>query len=166
MRNTQTARTLAALAAAVFLAACASATRRATTVESGGEVSNASVIPANNRPIPVGAERTAPLDQTLGTKESKAGDPFSATVITALRAQDGSMVVPSGAKIEGRVTATDPSDNATKPALIRLAFDRIRFNGQSYPFSAAIIQSNPVQTGQPTAAERNKQIVIGGAVGA
>jgi hypothetical protein len=159
---------LSAAAAFCALAGCAT-TNRATTVESGGEVAASSTVitPANNRTLPAGATLSTTLDQSLGTKVSKAGDTFTATVASTLYASDGSVVVPAGAKIDGRVTALDDSDNATEPALIRLAFDRLRFNGQSYPFTAAVVQSSPVQTTtSPSSADRTKQIVIGGAVGA
>jgi len=159
---------LSAAAALCALAGCASANQRATTVESGGEVATSStvVVPANNRTLPAGATLTTTLDQSLGTKVSKAGDTFTATVLNTLYANDGSVVVPAGAKIEGRVTALDDSDNATEPALIRLAFDRLRFNGRTYPFAAAVVQSSPVQSSDQSSADRTKQIVIGGAVGA
>jgi hypothetical protein len=157
-----------ALGAALVLAGCSAATQRSTTVETGGDVamSSTGVTPANNRSIPSGARLSATLDQSLGTKVSKAGDVFTATVAQTLYASDGSIVVPAGAKIEGRVTATDDSDNAAEPALIRLAFDRIRFNGQSFPFTASIVQSSPVQTSSESGSNRTKNIVIGGAVGA
>lgn len=157
----------AAVSCAVITAGCSQATQRSTTVESGGDVATtSSVTPTNNRTLPSGARLTATLDQTLGTQNSKAGDVFTATVSSNLYATDGSVVVPAGAKIEGRVTAVDDSDNATEPALIRLDFDRLRFSGMSYPFSAAIVSSNAVQTGGQSNAERNRQIIIGGAVGA
>ena len=157
----------ASAAAMIFLLAGCSARQRTTNIESGGDVANsAGVTPANNRSIPVGAHLTATLDQTLGTSTSKVGDTFSATVAYPLRASDGSTVVPAGAKIDGRVTARDDSDHAGDPALLRLAFDRIRFNRQTFAFSAAIVQSNPVQTGSQPSGDRTKQIVIGGAVGA
>ena len=154
----------AALGMAAVLVACGASTQRTTTVESGGEVASAVVTPTDNRMIPAGAQLTASLDQTLGTATSRAGDQFTATVTHSLMASNGSVVVPAGAKIEGRVTARDDSDHAGDPAVIRLAFDRIRFNGQSYPFSAAIVQSNAVQTAERT--DKTKQIVIGGAIGA
>ena len=156
---------IAAVFAAVSTIGCAAATQRSTTVESGGEVATTAVTPANNRTIPTGALVTASLDQALGTKISKAGDTFTATVSHTLYASDGSVVVPAGAKIDGTVTALDDSDNATEPALIRLNFNRIRFNGMSYPFAASISQSNPVQTNDGNA-NKTKQIVIGGVVGA
>lgn len=155
----------AALGMMAVLAGCGASTQRTTTVESGGEVASAVVTPANNRTIPAGAQITATLDQTLGTATSKAGDTFTATVAYSLIASDGSVVVPAGAKIDGRVTARDDSDHAGDPALLRLAFDRIRFNGTSYPFSAAIVQSSAVQTSE-SRGDRTRQIIIGGAVGA
>ena len=155
----------AALGMVAVLAGCGASTQRTTTVESGGEVASAVVTPANNRTIPMGAQITATLDQSLGTATSKVGDTFTATVEQSLIASDGSIVVPAGAKIDGRVTARDDSDHAGDPALIRLAFDRIRFNGQSYPFTAAIVQSNAMQTGE-SRGDRTRQVIIGGAVGA
>jgi hypothetical protein len=154
--------------AGLALGACGIVNRRSTTVESGGDVAGTtmtSVTPLNNRTIPVGMTIVATLDQALGTKISHSGDPFTATVGRAQYARDGSVVIPAGAKIEGRVTALDDSDNATEPALIRLAFDRISFQGRSYPLAAEIVQSHSVQTGMSND-DRTKQIVIGGAVGA
>jgi hypothetical protein len=157
---------LVSLTAALTLGACGLIHRPETTVESSGDVAATTpVTPANNRAIPAGATIVATLDQALGTKISKAGEAFTATVGPTLYAQDGSVVVPAGARIEGHVTALDDSDNATEPALIRLAFDRVTFYGRSYPFAADIVQAHPVENG-PSKNDRTKQIVIGGAVGA
>jgi hypothetical protein len=167
MKFTHASAAVLAAVSVSLLGGCASMNRRPTTVESGGDVmTTGTVTPANNRTIPSGARLTTTLDQSLGTKISKAGDVFTATVSSALYASDGSVVVPAGAKLEGHVTALDDSDNPTEPALIRLDFDRIRFNGTSYPFAAAIVQSNPTQTSEQSNTERTKKIVIGGAVGA
>ena len=153
----------AAVLAALTLAGCAG---RTTNVESGGEVASvSSVTPTNNRTIPSGMTITTTLDQSLGTSISKAGDSFTATVTHNHTASDGSIVIPAGAKVEGRVTATDDSDNPAEPALIRLAIDRIRFNGNSYPLSAAIVQSTAVQSSERSSPDP-KKVIIGGAVGA
>lgn len=159
-------RAIAAALAAISTIGCAAINHRTTTVESAGDVASTAVIPVNNRAIPAGADVVATLDQSLGTKNNKAGDGFTATVSQTMYASDGSVVVPAGAKIDGTVTALDDSDNATEPALIRLAFNRIRFNGRSYPFAASIVQSNAVQTSDKSSSEKTKQIVIGGVVGA
>jgi hypothetical protein len=166
MRISNTSFTISAATAVCLLGGCATAART-TTVESGGEVASTSVVtPMDNRTIPAGAQLNTTLDRALGTNISKAGDMFTATVSSGLYASNGALVVPAGAKIEGHVTALDDSDNATEPALIRLDFDHIRFNGQTYPFAASIVSSNAVQTSNQTSTEKTKQIVIGGAVGA
>lgn len=161
MRSTGIA-TLAA--AALVLTACSTA--RETTVESAGGVAPSVSAPADNSSLPAGTTIEASLDQALGTGQSKAGDAFTATVTNAVHAQNGTLVVPAGAKIEGRVTALDDSDNATEPALIRLDFDRITFNGRSHPFEASIVKSSPVESGGTSSSERTRNIVIGGTAGA
>ena len=50
--------------------------------------------------------------------------------------------------------------------MIRLDFNAIRFNGRSYPFAAAIVQSSPEKMSTSSSADQTKRIVIGGAVGA
>jgi hypothetical protein len=166
MHHNRTSAAAVVVAAAFSLTGCA-ASQRATTVESGGEVApSTTVVPVDNRTIPVGAKLMATLDQSLGTSISKAGDAFTATVSQTLYASDGSVVVPTGAKIDGRVTALDASNNATDPALIRLDFNAIRLNGTSYPFAAAIVQSSPEKTSTSSNADQTKRIIIGGAVGA
>lgn len=156
--------TVASVVAACTLTACAG---RTTNIESGGDVASVSeVSPVDNRTIPAGMTITTTLDQQLGTAISKAGDTFTATVTRTHTAQNGTTVIPAGAKIEGRVTATDASDHAADPALIRLAIDRIRFNGRSYPLAASIVQSSPVQTSGSSGSDRTRNVVIGGAVGA
>ena len=96
MRNTILLAITASLSTVLTLAGCGAIARRSTTVESGGEVAPAVVTPVNNRTIPVGTDFVATLDQTLGTRVSKAGDVFTATVSNTLYAQDGSIVVPIG----------------------------------------------------------------------
>jgi hypothetical protein len=155
-----------ALAAAWTLAGCA-ASRRSTTVESGGVVvPSTTVTPVDNRTLPVGVQLITTLDQALGTNISMPGQTFTATVSQTLYASDGSVVVPAGALIDGHVTALSGSSNATNPALIRLDFSAIRFNGRSYPFAAAIVQSDPQKTSSASNASQSKRVVIGGAVGA
>jgi hypothetical protein len=150
----------------LILGACQRATNRTVTVESGESAATAGVPAKDSRALPTGATLVARLDQSLGTKQSKAGDAFTATVASAPSAQDGSVVIPVGAKIHGRVTATDDSDNATEPALIRLDFERISFDGRTYPFAASIVRANPTQTSDQSSTERGRNVIIGGAVGA
>ena len=151
--------------AGLALAGCSATSGRSTTVESGGGVAT-STAPYDNSALPAGTNIEARLDQTLGTDTNKEGDTFTATVVNAVYAQNGTVIVPAGAKIEGRITALDDSDNATEPSLIRLDFDRISMNGRSYPFDASIERSNVQETSNQSSSDRTRNVLIGAAAGA
>jgi hypothetical protein len=105
------------------------------------------------------------LNQTLGTKVSKVGDTFTATVQKPVHAQNGELVVPEGATVEGRVTALDDSDHAGDRALIRLDFDRLSFNGQRYDLDAAITRAATQQSGRDSRDETLRKAGIGAVAG-
>jgi hypothetical protein len=129
--------------AALGVLSCA----RAATVESeaGGTlepVMSTGVTPVNARTLPPGVDLELTLDQAIGTKHSRVGQEFSATVRNTVYAQNGRVVVPAGAKVHGRVTGLDDSDHPGEAAAIRLDFERLAFNGRSYPFEARITATN------------------------
>jgi hypothetical protein len=160
-------RLLAFVAAALAFSASpgCTTTSRTTRVESSGEVSG-DVIPVSRSTLPSGTTLQARLDQTLGTNKSKVGDTFTASVQSAVTTQNGETVVPSGAVIQGHVTALEASRNATEPAVIRLAFDRLSFGGRSYPFEASVARAAARQTGGDTRDETLRKAGIGAAAGA
>lgn len=156
-------RTIAMLGT-VFTLAGAAACSRATTVESTGDVAPA--VPATANTLPTGSVLTVTLDQEIGTKNSKVGEEFTATVADPVVASNGQTVVPAGTKVYGKVTGLDDSDRAGEPAAIRLDFERIVINGQSHPFEARITATNLQTTGQDTRDETLKKAGIGAAAGA
>ena len=158
MRNA--GRMMIALAAALATGACS----RATTVESSGEVMTPT--PVNASSLPVVSVINVTLDQQVGTKTSKVGDTFSATVTDAVVASNGQTVVPAGSKVYGKVTGLQDSDNATQKAAIRLDFERININGIERPFEANITSTNLVNEGQDSRNETLKKAGIGAAAGA
>jgi hypothetical protein len=156
-------RSIPAILAAFSLAACANNAR----VESAGDV-NVSSTPVNAYSLPAGSQVVATLDQAIGTKVSKTGDSFWATVQNPVVAQNGQTVVPSGARIHGTVTGVQGASNPTETAVIKLDFDRLEMNGRSYPFEAKITATN-LETRRSSDDTRNETIKkagIGAAAGA
>lgn len=148
------------------LATAAAACARSATVESGGDVSPVStVVPVSASSLPAGAMVRVRLDQTIGTNTSHVGDAFVATVDSTVRAENGAIVVPYGAKVYGTVTGLQSSSDPTKPAVIRLDFDRLSFGGTNYPFEASVAATNVVRQGE-TRNETLKKAGIGAAAGA
>src|SRR5688500_7577007 len=126
-----------AVAAALASIGCA----RQATVESADTPAPAA-RPATAGELPVGTTLHARLDDSLGTDRNKAGDRFTATVTTAVTADNGATVVPAGATIHGTVTGLDASDRVGENAYIRLDFDRLSFGGRDYDFSADVVATN------------------------
>ena len=151
----------AALCAGLVLVACA----RAARIESGGDVA-VSATPVDARTLPSGTNVTVRLDQEIGTKASKVGDIFTATVVEPIVAQNGQTVVPSGAKVHGTVTGLDNSDHAGEPAAIKVNFERIAMHGTTYPFEAKVTATNLETRGADTRSETLKKAGVGAAAGA
>ena len=151
----------AALVAGLMVAACA----RQTRVESPGDVA-VTTSPANALSIPSGTALTVRLDQEIGTKSSKVGDTFTATIADAVVAQNGATVIPSGAQVHGKVTGLHSSDRAGDAAAITIDFERLVVNGRSYPFSAKVTATNLETRGGDTRSETLKKAGVGAAAGA
>jgi len=149
-----------ALAALAATGACA----RTATVESTGDVAPAT--PVNASTLPTGSVVTVALDQPVGTKTSKVGDTFSATVTDAVVTSNGQTVIPAGTKVYGKVTGLQDSDNVGQKAAIRLDFERINVNGVERPFEANITATNLQTQKEETRDETLKKAGIGAAAGA
>lgn len=148
------------IAAIAATAACS----RATTVESAGDVATATPVSASS--LPTGAVINVTLDQAVGTKQSKVGDSFTATVTDAVVASNGQTVVPAGSKVYGKVTGLQDSDNAGQKAAIRLDFEKINVNGTDRPFEANITATQLQTVKEETRDETIKKAGIGAAAGA
>ncbi len=135
-----------------------------THVESAGEVAPA--MPVTRNYVPAGTAMNIRLNQSLGTRSSREGDAFTATVIDPVIAQDGSVAVPAGATLSGHVTGLHTSNIPGEQSIIRLNFDDITLRNRTYPFGASI--SNVTVQNQPTNAPANptRGAVTGAAAGA
>jgi hypothetical protein len=149
------------LSLAALCAACATG----TTVTAGGEV--APVSPVNSNWLPAGTSMDARLNQSIGTSSSRSGDSFNATVVNPVYARDGSIAIPAGSILHGRITGVH---NATVPgeqSVIRLAFEDLQMRGRTYPVTASV--SNVALERQPTGATTSSTVrgaVTGAAAGA
>ena len=151
----------AGFAVGLLVAGCA----RQATVESTGDVAISS-SPADARSVPSGTTLDIRLDQEIGTKSSKVGDSFSATVVNAVVATNGVTAVPAGSKVYGKVTGLDNSDRVGEPAAIRIDFERIDVNGASRPLYAKVTATNLETRGGDTRSETIRKAGVGAAAGA
>jgi hypothetical protein len=123
------------------------------------------VMPVSSRMLPTGTDLYVALDNRVGTRESRVGDMFSATVRHAVYAQNGARVVPAGAKVYGLIAGLDDSDYPGEVVRIRLDFNRLAFGGRTYPLDAVISQTD-LETSRQRRGLSERVILAGAAIGA
>jgi len=116
--------------------------------------------------VPTGTTFAVRLDETISTDRNAPGDPFTATLADPIVGADGTVLIPAGAIVRGRVTAVDKSDHVGDMAVIKLAFESISFNGRSYPLQATVVEANPELRMRTTAKESAAKVAVGAAAGA
>ena len=133
--------------------------------QAAGAIAPPVVMPVNARMLPTGTDLYVRLDNRIGTRESRVGDMFSATVRHAVYAQNGARVIPAGARVFGRVTALDDSDYPGESVRIRLDFNRLAFGGRTFPLEAVVTTTN-LETSRERRGFSERVILIGAALGA
>jgi hypothetical protein len=99
--------------------------------------------------VGAGTEIHAALDTPLSSKTSKPGDRFTATVSDPVRATNGAIVIPAGARVEGEVAESEDEKTLTalkdKPKLSLRLRDVVLPSGQTLPLTATLVSVH--QTG-------------------
>jgi len=116
--------------------------------------------------VPTGTTFAVQLNETLATDQNAPGDAFSATVTEPIVSADGTVMIPAGATVRGRVTAVEKSDRVGETAIIKLAFETISFDGESYPLQASVVEANPERRTRTTTGQQAAKIGAGAAAGA
>jgi len=93
--------------------------------------------------VGAGTEIHATLDTPLSSKTSKPGDRFTATVSDAVRANNGAVVIPAGARVEGEVAESEDEKTLAalkdKPKLSLRFRDVVLPSGQTLPLTATLV---------------------------
>lgn len=103
--------------------------------------------------VPAGTQLDLTINSELSSRNNKAGDPFTATVFTAVYDESGRVVIADGSTVSGTVVAVKPAPNRRTPGTLTVALSTIEMNGKTFPIRATI---DNVQT------EHRKQSINGG----
>ncbi len=116
--------------------------------------------------VPTGTTISIRMNETLSTEQNKAGDVFTARLERPIVDADGTVIVPAGAIVRGRVTAVAPSGRVGQTAAMKLAFEAISFGGESYPLQATVQSADVQQRTRTSTAESAGKVAAGAAAGA
>jgi hypothetical protein len=116
--------------------------------------------------VPSGTTIAITLDETLSTDKNTAGDGFTATLTDPILDSDGSVLIPSGATVRGRVTRVDKSDRVGETGVLNVAFESISFGGKSYPLEGTVVSAEPQRKTRQTTGQQAGKVAAGAAAGA
>ena len=109
-------RTWLALALGLALAGCSQADS-APALNMGTTTAGQPVVSF----VPTGATLTFAIVDEISTKSAKAGDPFSARLLSDFTSEKGEVILPAGVVLHGTVTESMESPKNEEPAVIWLA---------------------------------------------
>lgn len=148
-------------AAAIALAAgCAGRETRVRGTE--GMEATSVVSPVGGR-VPAGTTIWLTLDERISAEDSQVGDRFTARVAQDIVSPDGEMLIPRGARVEGRIVELRESERAGDPAVVGLELQSIEIGGTEQPLTASIVETE-VPGRRPGI--RGRDVAIGAAIGA
>ncbi|HEV2362732.1 MAG TPA: hypothetical protein VGS12_00890 [Caulobacteraceae bacterium] len=88
--------------------------------------------------LPAGTDLRVRIDQDLGSKISRSGDSFSATVANDVTV-NGQVVIPHGAQADGTVVDAKPLGRFKGGAVLALRLERVTTRWGSYPVATSTI---------------------------
>jgi hypothetical protein len=109
--------------------------------------------------IPAGTVLTVRLGETLSSKQSEAGQTFSATLAAPVEV-DGKTVIPSGATATGTVVAAHAAGKFKGASLLQIKLNSITVGGRQHSIETSSVARAEKGKGKRTAA------MIGGGAGA
>jgi hypothetical protein len=109
--------------------------------------------------IPAGTVLTVRLGETLSSKQSEAGQTFSATLAQPVEA-DGKTVIPAGATATGTVVAAHAAGKFKGASLLQIKLNSVTVGGRQRSIETSSVARSEKGKGKRTAA------MIGGGAGA
>jgi hypothetical protein len=108
--------------------------------------------------VPANTQLSLRLETPVSSATSHVGDRVTARVERAV-SDDGSIVLPGGTVLEGRVSQADAAGRVKGVAKVAVAFDRIVIRGQSHAIETTVISAVA-----PDSTARDAKIIGGSAV--
>lgn len=146
-------------------------TRRKPIIKKRAVVRKAAVRPAvRYYTVNSGQVMRARINTTLNSKTSRVGQTFTATVTEPVYADNGTLVIPTGSTLNGRIDSVRPAKKGGDPGSIDVSFYSLRtpngtsrsINGTLTDLDASNAKSDAEGTASGDRMKRRKLIFIGG----
>jgi hypothetical protein len=108
----------------------------------------------------------AALNQTISSREWKAGDAFTASVVEDVRNLGGWVAIPAGSTVQGTITEVTSAPNTRSTGTLTLAVSSVSVRGTSYDLNASIDSLETVHEGRGIEVVDAARVAGGAAAGA
>ncbi|MEX2531708.1 MAG: hypothetical protein WD960_13150 [Gemmatimonadota bacterium] len=123
-------------------------------------------VPIGPLALPAGSELTALVESTISTRTHEVGDTFMVRITHEVRSADGALLVPEGARMEGRVLEATASSSADEEAVLLVAFDHLLLNGDRLPVEASLVEAELEAEAGDSGTRSVAKVATGAAAGA
>ena len=151
------------VAAALSVAALVACKPTGQAAETSG--SNTPAASAS-RTLDAGRQFSMAMTETISSRTAKAGDPFTATVVTDVQDDGGRVAIPAGSVVSGTITEVKSAPNPSSPGTLTLAVNSVTVRGQSYPIEVSIDSLDTERHGQGVSGGDVAKVGAGAAAGA
>ncbi len=133
----------------------------------------AAEILAQNYTVASGTRIRVRMNETISSKTARVGDTFTTTVTEPVYSTNGTVVIPTGSTITGRVNSVKPAKKGGDPGQIDASFTQVRLpNGVSRSINGSLtdLQSDDAKSDNEGTASgdkmKNRKIIFIGGGGA
>jgi hypothetical protein len=116
--------------------------------------------------VPSGVLLELEMGTSLSTEESRAGDPFWATVREDVLGANGVVLVPMGARVRGRVLEVRPSQGPDSLPILTLLPEEMLTEAWTRPLRATVLELEMSVESRDSGAETARKVGVGAAAGA
>ncbi len=106
------------------------------------------------------------VEDTLSSHSTKAGAPFTASVVEDVKDTQGRVVIPAGSTVRGTVSAVKPAPNPNTPGTLTLTLNTVTVRGTDYSIEARIDSLETVRQGRGVTGGDVAKVGAGAAAGA
>lgn len=132
--------------------------------------------PSTPRPTtpPAPATRTAAagtfvdvaIDDTISTRNTRAGAEFTGSIVSDVRNRGGQVVIPAGSAVHGTVVESNPAPNPRTPGSLVVKLTSVTVHGSDYPIDARIDSLETINKGRGVTGADAAKVGAGAAAGA
>ena len=116
--------------------------------------------------VPAGAVLDLRVETELSTRNNKAGDAFHATLLEDVLNGDGTVLLPAGAHVTGRVLEARESAGSDQPAVLQLGVVSVAVAGRTLPLQARVVDVEMEVGTRDSGKETAVKVGAGAAAGA